>query len=211
MRIVTWVALGSLAIVLPACEDAQLKGAKAEVKKTEAKLDLPAVPAFDIPESSNPHNVREMRLIGRNLIDTDVDVKGYVVWIYRCHEAGGPKGPIPGDTDEEKLKHLEKHPELCWKPHFILGESADTPPNRGIWVVEVPREMRPDELKRWRRLPKEERDETPQPPEIKEGDEVIVTGTWMKRSPAGFANSIGLLLYKDLRHEGEPVEEEGDE
>src|SRR5688572_30157839 len=65
---------------------AELQGAKAEVSKTDVKLDMPAVPAFDMPQP-NPdgsHSVREMRLKGRKLIDTEVQIKGYITWIYDC-------------------------------------------------------------------------------------------------------------------------------
>ena len=207
MRSVTWLALASL-VVLAGCEDTELQGAKAEVKKVEANLDLPAVPNFDLPPQGNPHNVREMRLLGRNLLDTEVDVKAYILWIYDCKEHGGPKGPIgePGMSDKDKEKIIEADMSLCWKPHFIIGDTPDTAPGLGIEVVEVPRPMLPVELKKFRRKPKAVRDATPKPPEIKVGDLVVVNGTWAKRSPAGFANSTGLIVYHYLCHDGQPCE-----
>lgn len=208
MRCVTWVAAASF-LAFAGCDSAELKGAKAEVKKIDTKLDLPAVPTFDMPEQGSPHNVREMRLMGRSLLGTDVDVKGYVVWIYKCHEHGGPKGPVEGETEKERLSFIEKNPQYCWLPHFVLGESPDTSPAKGIQVVEVPRPLRKDELKKLRRLPRAEREaRMPKVPDITEGDEVIVSGNWTRRSTKGFANSIGLIQYQDLRKEGEPPPEE---
>lgn len=208
MRLITWVALGSL-LGLAGCDDAELTGAKAEVKKLDTNLDLPAVPSFDLPPQGSPHNVREMRLMGASLLGTDVDVKGYVVWIYDCAEHGGREGPVEGETYEDRVKFIEKNPQKCWLPHFVLGAAADTKPAEGIQVVEVPRPLRPDELKKLRRLPKAEREERmPDVPEMAVGDEVIVSGTWTRRSEKGFANSIGLIQYKALRKEGEPPPEE---
>lgn len=207
MRFVTLLAAAGVLALFAGCDDTELEGAAAEVKKQGAKLDLPTPPAFDMPAQGNPHNVREMRLMGRNLLDTDVEVKGYVVWIYNCLEHGGKQGPIgeAGATPEEKQALIDADPTLCWISHFIMGDSADTSPGKGLWVVEVPRAPRKDEMKRIKRMTKEQRDAMPKPPEIAVGDEVIVTGGWKLRSDAGFANSYGLLQYQSLRREGDPL------
>ena len=123
-----------------ACDKAELTGAKAEVKKTDVKLDLPAVPNFDIPTTGgDARGVRELRVMGRKLLDTQVTVKGYVTWKYDCVVAGGPGGPIGGPeaTPEERQKLIDDDPMLCWRPHFYLGDTPDTPPHQSLWVVEV--------------------------------------------------------------------------
>ena len=61
-------------------------------------------------------------------------------------------------------------------------------------MVEVPRPLREDE----RRDPVmvEEFKKGPQPPAIKVGDKITVSGTWTIKSPGGFGNSDGLLVYE---------------
>lgn len=182
--------------VLPACDDGGgLSGAKAEVKETTIKLDLPPVPEFSAP-SPHPdgtHSVREMRLKGRKLFESELKIKGYVTWIYSC-EAEMRK---PGMTDKQVKKLLADTPDLCNRPHFFLGDSADTASEKSAWVVEVPRKLRKDER---RTMSRAERKARLPVPTFKLGDEVIVTGTWDQRSPKGFFNSDGLLVYKEMEN-----------
>src|SRR5687768_5782654 len=141
MRLVTGIAFSLLAA--SGCRKADLQGAKAEVQETSIKLDLPAVPEFAMPQP-NPdgsHSIAEMRLKGNKFLDTEVKVKGYVVWIYDC--ATALRTP---EIDEKALaKMLEEEPEKCTRPHFTLGDKPDTPPDRGIWVVDIPRPLRKDD------------------------------------------------------------------
>jgi len=194
-----------------ACDKAELTGAKAEVKKTDVKLDLPPVPKFDIPTSGgDTRGVREMRVMGRKLLDTKVSVKGYITWKYDCLVAGGPQGPIggPDATPEERQKLIDDDPMLCWRPHFYLGDTPDTPPHQSLWVVEVARAMRPDELKSWKKLPDEMKADNPLPIVVEHavGDQVVVTGKWSRTSPKGFANSDGLLVYESMENLSNPQE-----
>lgn len=181
-----------------ACSSSDFEGAEAEVKDTAISLDLPEVPTFDMP-SPNPdgtHSVREMRLKGNEFLDTEVEVKGYVVWDYDCATAIR----TPEMSDREVKKLLKEHPERCERPNFYLGDSPDTPPERGLWVVEVPRPPRPDEK---RALPPEELADWPEVPEYEVGDHLTVTGEWALRSPHGATKSEGLLVYDDLEHLGD--------
>jgi hypothetical protein len=177
------------------CGEDPLKGPKREVVQATVKLDLPEVPAFNIP-SPHPdgtHSVREMRLKSSKLLNTEVQIKGFVTWIYDCvAELQGP-----GDTVDQVRKRIEADPTQCDKPHFFLGDAPDTSAERSLWVVEVPRKLRADEM---RLLSRQERANLPKVPDMKVGDEVIVTGTWEKQSPDGFTNSDGLLIYKDLQN-----------
>src|SRR5690349_10201763 len=138
MRRVTGIAvsLPSLGLILvgagAGCKKDQLEGAKAEVQETSIKLDLPAVPDFAMPQP-NPdgtHPVSEMRLKGNKFLDTEVKVKGYVVWIYDCATAIR----TPEMTDKQLATLLENEPERCSRPHFTVADKPDTPPDRGIWV-----------------------------------------------------------------------------
>jgi hypothetical protein len=195
MRRVTGIAFSLALVSAAACEKDQLQGAKAEVQKTSIKLDLPAVPDFVMPQP-NPdgtHSVAEMRLRGNKFLDTEVKVKGYVVWIYDC--ATSIRTPEMSDKDVAQL--LENQPEKCIPPHFYLGDRPDTPPDRGIWVVDVPRPPRKDD----KNLPKEIQAEMEGRwkalPAFKLGDEVVATGKWAQESERGFRNSDGLLVYKN--------------
>lgn len=74
-------------------------------------------------------------------------------------------------------KVAKDEPERCDRPHFYLADTADASPDRSLWVVDVPR------------APSEEA------PELTVGGIVVVEGTWATRSPKGFINSGGLLIY----------------
>ena len=192
---VTGVALSLALVVAAGCQKDQLQGAKAEVQKTSIKLDLPAVPDFAMPQS-NPdgtHSVAEMRLRGNKFLDTEVKVKGHVVWIYDCATAIR----TPDMTDKDVARILEEEPEKCNPPHFYLGDKADTPPDRGIWVVDVPRPPRKDD----KNLPPEEQAVMAARykalPPFKLGDEMVITGKWSLESERRFRNSDGLLVLKD--------------
>jgi len=69
-----------------ACDSDKLKGPAAEVKKSDIKPNLPAVPGFELPPP-NPDgskSVKEMRVKGKKLLDNDITVKGVVTWVYDC-------------------------------------------------------------------------------------------------------------------------------
>lgn len=185
-------AAGSLA-----CGEEDFQGAASEVKETQIKLDLPAVPDFQMPTAypDGVHRVEEMRLRGRKLLQTEISIKGFVLWDYDC--AADLATTNEGKTEKEIIKMLTDDPSLCQRPHMIIGDAADTPVDRGVWVVEVPRKLRPDELSG---MSRDERAALPKVPEYKVGDEVLVSGTWDRESPKGFANSDGLLVYKDLKN-----------
>lgn len=178
-----------------ACSSDELTDAEGEVRDPEVSLKLPDVPTFDMP-SPNPdgtHPVREMRLKGNEFLDSEIQVKGYVVWDYDCATAIR----TPDMTDREVEQLLAEEPERCERPNFYLGDSPDTPPEQGVWVVEVPRPPRPDER---RALPAAELRDWPEVPEYEVGDHVVVTGEWALRSPHGATKSEGLLVYEDIEH-----------
>lgn len=184
-----------------ACEDPiERSRPQPEVSQSTVKLELPEVPAFDVPapHPDGSHSVREMRLKSAKLLNSEVRVKGFVTWIYDCvSELQGPD-----ESAADVRKRVEEDPTLCQRPHFFIGDSPDTSGERSVWVVDVPRKPRPDEL---RNMGRQERASLQKPPRIDLGDEVLVTGVWNRESPKGFSNSEGLLVYKDLENlsEGE--------
>ncbi|HMG56118.1 MAG TPA: hypothetical protein VK601_21615 [Kofleriaceae bacterium] len=190
------------------CDKDKLKGPEAEVHKAEMKLSLPAVPAFDLPPapSDGSHTVKELRVKGKKLLETDITVKGVITWTYDCPTAIRQ----PGMSDKDLQKMIEEDPSKCERPKFYIGDAADTPAEKSLWVVEVPRPYYKVELER---LPKDELRNPPPDrcdakgdpkksacPPYKVGDQVEITGTWRLTSPHSERNSDGLLVYKRMKN-----------
>src|SRR5262249_29666097 len=136
---------GSIACA-PACKKDKIEGPAAEVKKADVKVDLPAVPPFDLPPASadGGHSIKELRVKGRKLFDTDITVHGYITWAYDC--ATAIRQPNESDKDvqdridspeiiDKKLGKMKGDPTLCERPKFYVGDAKDTPPERSLWVV----------------------------------------------------------------------------
>jgi len=202
------LALASLGSVA-ACESDKLKGPAAEVKKNETKVNLPAVPGFELPPPSadGSKSVKELRVKGKKLLDTDVTVKGVVTWVYDCKTA--LRQPGMSDKDVEKLMYDDQ--TKCERAKFYIGDAADTPAHKSIWIVDVPRPFTKLELERMK--PRAQQDELNNPsarrcdikkkdncPVYDVGDQVEVTGSWKLASPHGDSNSDGLLVYKKMKN-----------
>lgn len=153
--------------------------------ETSIKLDLPAPPEFKEPpmHSDGTHSVTEVRRRGAKYLDQPIKIKGYVVYKYDCAALLG-----------EKV--AREQPDRCDRPHFYLADEQNASHERSIWVVEVPRAPREDEKKVYS---KEELAKWPPEPKYAHGDLVVVEGTWATRSPIGFVNSDGLLVYRDMQ------------
>lgn len=180
------VVLAGMGCLAAACSTGAAGGTAApEVAETTVKLDLPAVPEFvePKPHGDGTHTVLEMRRRGKKFLDQDVKVKAYVVWVYDCATAQGPQ--VVKDT-----------PEKCDRPHFRLGDTADAREDQTITVVDVPRGPRDDEK---RVLPKEEvaamKAAVDAMPPLTPGSMILVEGKWSVKSPKGFMNTDGLLVY----------------
>lgn len=188
------------------CGKDQIQGPAAEVKKTDVKLDLPAVPAFDLPAppADGSHAVKELRVKGKKLFDTDITVHGFVTWAYDCATAVRK----PDESDKDLQKRLDEDPTLCERPKFYIGDSKDTPAEKSLWVVDVPRPYNKLEMERMKKQdrtapdrcePKEDPKKTICPP-IAVGDEVEISGTFKMSSPHSERNSDGLLVYKKMKN-----------
>ncbi|MBA3499194.1 MAG: hypothetical protein H0T65_02415, partial [Deltaproteobacteria bacterium] len=138
-------------LVVAACEDKGLKVPDPEVRKSDVKLNLPALPAFDLPAANadGSRSIKEMRVKGRKLLDTEITVKGIVTWAYDCPTAVRE----PGMDDKTVQKIIDEDPTKCERAKFYLGDAADTPAEKSMWVVDVPRPFNKLEIER---LPKEE-------------------------------------------------------
>ena len=208
LRTVLFATLIPLA--LGACEKDKLKGPEAEVKKNDVKLSLPAVPDFALPPANadGSHSVKELRVKGRKLLDTDITVKGIVTWAYECATAVRQ----PGMTDKDVQKMIDDDPTKCERAKFYVGDTADTPAEKSLWVVDVPRAYNKLELER---IKKKDRTMAMYPdrcePDEKDpkkmicppyavGDQVEITGSWKMASPHSERNSDGLLVYKTMKN-----------
>jgi len=175
-------------------EPFKLQGPAPEVVPSTVKLALPPVPSFELPPSEPGfHHPRELRVAGRKLLGTDVQVKGYIVWIYDCTKAIAK----PKETPAQTRKRMDEDPTLCERPKFYLGSTKDTALESALWVVDVPRP--PNKLEK-ERLPKAELAARPPVPKLAVGDYVLVTGKYALSSPHSERNSDGLLVYGKLDH-----------
>jgi len=189
------------------CDKDKLNGPEAEVRKTEVKLNLPPVPPFDLPPapSDGSHTVKELRVKGKKLLESDITVKGVITWAYDCPTAVRQ----PGMSDKDLQKMIDDDPTKCERPKFYVGDQADTPPEKSMWVVDVPRPYNKLEMERMkkpeRNLPDrcEPGEKDPKKnicPPYAVGDEVSVTGTFKMSSPHSERNSDGLLVYKKMKN-----------
>jgi hypothetical protein len=191
-----------------ACEKG-LQGPAAEVKKSDAKINLPQVPGFELPPP-NPDgskSVKEMRVRGKKLLDTDIVVKGVVTWVYDCKTA--LRQPGMSDKDVDKLMYDDQ--TKCERAKFYIGDTAETPAEKSMWVVDVPRPFTKLELERLK--PRDQENEINNPasrrcnakkkdncPVYEVGDQVEIVGTWKLASAHGDRNSDGLLIYKKMKN-----------
>ena len=197
---------GVILIGCATCGKDQIQGPAAEVKKTDVKLDLPNVPAFDLPPApgDGAHAVKELRVKGKKLFETDITVHGFITWQYDCATAVRK----PDETDKDLQKRLDEDPTLCERPKFYIGDGKDTPAEKSLWVVDVPRPYNKLEMERMKKPertlpdrcePKEDPKKNICPP-YAVGDEVTITGTFKTSSPHSERNSDGLLVYKKMKN-----------
>jgi hypothetical protein len=192
---VVGLGLCILPAALGACKEDALKGAQAEVQPHKIKVTMPTVPSFEVPKPhpDGSHTIKEMRVQGKRYLKEQIQIRGYVVWVYDCATAIRQ----PDEDDAAVAKRIETDPTLCRRPAFYMGDTPDTPVERAAWVVEVPREMTKLEKKN---LAKEQIEAWPPVPVYKVGDEVVVTGQWLLASPRGESNTDGLLVYQGLNN-----------
>jgi hypothetical protein len=189
------------------CDNGKMKGPEAEVKKSEMKLNLPKIPPFDLdaPPAAGSHTGKEMRVKGKKLLESEVTVKGVITWAYDCRTAIRQ----PSMSETELTKMIDEDPSKCERPKFFVGDSGETPAEKSLWVVEVPRPYYKIELERLSkeelRNPPANRCDAKDPkkaacPPYKVGDKVEITGTWKLSSPYSERNSDGLLVYKRMKN-----------
>jgi hypothetical protein len=185
----------------------KLTGEESEIKPHNTKLNLPEVPPFDLPKpfDADTHSVKEMRIEGKQYFGKDdIKIHGFVTWVYDC----ATEVKQPGQSDADVKKIIDADPTKCRRPVFYIGDEATTTPDHSVHIVELPRAMRPDELKTISKDQKAWQERYDKGvivslegfvvPPYKVGDEVIITGSWKQTSPHGEADSDGLLIYKTM-------------
>jgi tetratricopeptide (TPR) repeat protein len=183
-----------------------LIGPEPERGDVQAKVVLPAVPAFEVPVGpAGTYGVLELMVGPKHLLDTDLKVRGYVTWIYDCLTAVRR----PGQSVAKARKMIEQDPTLCERAKFYLGDAKDTPPEKSLWVVDVPRVYNKLELER---IPKVDRTPANHPDrcepdkkrkhdlctEIAVGDYVAIDGRFAMQSPHAERNSEGLIVFASV-------------
>jgi hypothetical protein len=190
-----------------ACGDGGIKVPDPEVRKSDVKLDIPKVPDFALPapNTDGSHSVKEMRVKGKKLLETEVTVKGYVTWAYDCLTSVRE----PSESEEAARKRIDADPTICQRAKFYIGDEPNTPPEKSAWVVDVPRPYNKLELERIKKKdrndpnrcePGEKDPKKSVCPPYNVGDQVEVTGTWRLSSPHSERNSEGLLVYKKMKN-----------
>jgi hypothetical protein len=212
----TAIALASLAGGA-ACGSSSGNAPKAEVVETQIKLDLPAPPEFPMPQplADGSHSVAEMRLRSPKFLDQAVKVTGYVITNYNmnacAHEVGAKlvkeneslcagKGEFSECSFKVGQKAVTETPNLCNRPHFYLADTPSASLDKAILVSDVPRGIREDE-KKDQFLVDEFKKKGPPPdldPLMATQTQVAVTGKWQQKSPLGFTNSDGLLVFESI-------------
>jgi hypothetical protein len=128
-----------------------------------------------------------------------------VTWAYDCKTALRK----PDEDDKALQARIDEDPTLCERPKFYIGDTAATPPEKSLWVVDVPRPYNALEIKRIKKKDRIEPDrcEPDEKDKMKSvcppysvGDEVIVTGKFSTSSPHSERNSEGLLVFKMLKN-----------
>ena len=129
------------------CDKDKLKGPDAEVSKTDVKLDLPAVPAFDLPAGACRWLALGQGAAGQ----------GQEAARYRGH---GPRlrdlGVRLQDGDSQAGRDRQGRADsastrirrCASAPKFYIGDTAETPAEKSLWVVDVPRPYNTLEVKR---------------------------------------------------------------
>jgi hypothetical protein len=183
---------------------------KLEVKKSNIKADLPAIPEFQLPKpgTDGSHSVKELRVKGRPLFEKEITVTGYVTYAYDCMTDIRK----PGESDADVQKEIDEDQTKCQRPKFYIGDETGTPPEKSIWVVDVPRPFTKLEIKNGgkeelahpppdRCSPTEKDPKKSYCPPYKVGDKVTITGKWSQSSNHSEKNSDGLLVYKKMTNE----------
>jgi hypothetical protein len=159
----------ALAFSLLACDTDSGKegkqGKSSQLPQVEVKLPPPPSFKKDHPPERYPDGAYSVYGLRRNeatLKNAQVRIKGYLIELYECPPcARGATCP------------------KCNKPHFFVGDRANTPKDKALMVTDYPEKD-----------PKTRRKLT-----FEKGAKYYVNGTFARHSHTGFAHADGLLIY----------------
>ena len=174
-------------------EPDDLAGPSLELAPHTDQVALPPLPGFELPATApGVHSPRELRVRGRRLLGTELQVQGYVTAIYDCVAALTAINPKA--TRAQITASIDKNPALCEAPKLYLGDAKDTPRDASILIAEVPHA--PGKAER-QKLSKAALAALPTVPKVAAGDYVAITGAWDVQSPHEHS-ADGLVVYKSL-------------
>lgn len=143
------------------------------------QVDLPAVPAFQVPASRpGTHDPSALLANGKAALGSKVKVQGYVVWIYDCAR----DAMRVGESRAHFRASIAKDPALCEPAKLALGTRKDTPREQALTVADVPAT-----------------------PAIKFGDYVEITGDFALASPHQDHAPGGLVVFAAVEQAPPPA------
>jgi hypothetical protein len=167
------------------------------------KVNLPSSPNFDAATAPVQHPTGEYSVYGlrknmTKILDKDVKVKGYLLYLYECppevrkcneeqdlkkkKEARKARANARPDAPPATAAATPGGCKACEQPHFFLSDTPNGKMERAIVVADYP-------IKDWKTS-------KPKPLVVKQGDQYVVTGTFAINSITGFAASNGLIVHK---------------
>lgn len=166
-------AAGALCLAAVGCDSSQSEeqriGSKDPVvtQLPQVQVKLPPPPSFKkehAPEKypDGAYSVYGVRKGEKETLDKEVKVRGFIIEIYECPPC--PKG---------------SNCPACDKPHFWLGDRANTPKDKAMMVTDYPKEDPQTKKKLTFELK----------------GQYYVSGLFAKRSGTGFASSEGLMRF----------------
>jgi hypothetical protein len=181
------------------------------------KVNLPPTPNFDAATAPIQHPTGEYSVYGlrktmTKILDKDVQVKGYLLYLYECpaeirkcndeqdakkkkekrKAASVAPGGLPAKTETPPA---EGGCRPCEQPHFFISDQPNGKIERAILVADYP-------IKDWK-------SGKPKALAVKQGEQYVVTGTFAINSITGFAASNGLIVHKRTQDASGKVVAEG--
>jgi hypothetical protein len=165
------------------------------------KVNLPPPPNFDaatapVQYPTGEYSVYGLRKNMTKILDKDVRVKGYLLYLYEC-----PPEIRKCNDEQDAKKKKEKRKAAakgappateappaaggcrpCEQPHFFISDTPTGKMERALLVADYP-------VKDWKTS-------KPKPIQVKQGEQYVVTGTFAINSITGFAASNGLIVHK---------------
>ena len=165
------------------------------------------MPAFDLPPApaDGGHTVKELRVKGTKLVDTDLTVHGFITWAYDCPTTVRK----PEESDKDVQKRIDEDPTLCERAKFYIGDDKTTPAEKSLWIVDVPRPYNKLEMERMKK-PERNLPDRCEPNEKDRRRASARRTRWATRSrsparsryssPHSERNSDGLIVYKKMKN-----------